>query len=441
MAAQYKRHPDASDTVDATLDLFAAPGVATSVLDGRHAPIQTSFPLTPAGDVQFDVPATTNKYLDLSSTYLTVEVSVHKADDSNFHATTAANINVWPEDNFGQSLFRSVELSVNGTTVERELNYPHRAFLETLVNFEKGAKLTSRKLEGWSEDKNLCKDGAGDADTTIARKTTIFGSKRMHFLIKLHLSFFNQDRPLFPGNTFRVKLGRNEAAFCMHGADDNPADGAVVKLHKCVLWVRQLDVNPSIQDAHNQQLLNYRSALYPIDRVSTAFHTLSPGTITEERTIQPSGQLPKYMFVGLAKHAAVAGSYGTSPFRFGHNNVRSIALYVDGVPFGEPYTPDYTAGDYGRAYFHFLTTGRASIPTGHDVSPAEYKDGRAFYGFDLSGDLDSGGHLIKSGTLSVKITFSAGLAATLALYVYMVKDDTVEINVNRQTSTSGEVAV
>ena len=40
----------------------------------------TELPLTPAGDVQFDVPATTNKYLDLSSTYLTVEVSAHKAD-------------------------------------------------------------------------------------------------------------------------------------------------------------------------------------------------------------------------------------------------------------------------------------------------------------------------------------------------------------------------
>ena len=263
----------------------------------------------------------------------------------------------------------------------------------------------------------------------------------MHFLIKLHLSFFNQDRPLFSGNTFRLKLGRNEAAFCMQAADDTPGDGCVIKLHKCVLWVRQLDVNPSIQDAHNQQLLNYRSALYPIDRVSTSFHTISPGTITEERTIQQSGQLPKYMFVGLASHAAVAGSYGTNPFRFGTNGVRSIALYVDGVPFGEPYTPDYTAGDFGRSYFHFLTTGRASIPTGHDVSPSEYKDGRAFYGFDLTGDLDSGGHLIKSGTLSIKITFAAGVAATLALYTFLVKDDTVEVNVNRQTITSGEIAV
>ena len=121
--------------------------------------------------------------------------------------------------------------------------------------------------------------------------------------------------------------------------------------------------------------------------------------------------------------------------------MRSIALYVDGVPFGEPYTPDYASGDYARSYFHFLTTGRASIPTGHDVSPTEYADGRAFYGFDLSGDLDSGGHLIKSGTLSVKITFSAGVAATLALYVYLVKDDTVEINVDRQTFMSGEISV
>ena len=87
MTSQYKRHPDAGDTVDAALDLFAAPGVATSILDGRHTPVQPSYPLMPAGNVQFDIPATTSKYLDLSSSYLTVEVSVHKADGTNLHAT------------------------------------------------------------------------------------------------------------------------------------------------------------------------------------------------------------------------------------------------------------------------------------------------------------------------------------------------------------------
>ena len=125
-------------TPSTRLDLFAAPGVATSVLDGRHAPIQTSFPLTPAGDVQFDVPATTNKYLDLSSTYLTVQVSAHKADDSDFHAT---NINVWPDDNFSEaSSSRSTgRPSRENCTIRTELFWRRWSTLRRAQSWRRGS--------------------------------------------------------------------------------------------------------------------------------------------------------------------------------------------------------------------------------------------------------------------------------------------------------------
>ena len=80
-----------------------------------------------------------------------------------------------------------------------------------------------------------------------------------------------------------------------HAADNPATESSLNCTSACFGFDSSTSTLPFRTPTINR-LLNYRSALYPIDRMSTSFQTISPGTITEERTIQTSGQLPKYMF-------------------------------------------------------------------------------------------------------------------------------------------------
>ena len=357
----YKKYGGTTESVSSAMDIFATPPTNTSVLTGAWREINTTYPLSETGGLEFNIPTSLLHYLDLMRTFVAVEVAVQKSDGTALHATTMANINVWPGDSFAHSLFKSIEVSVNGVVVERVDDYPYRAFIEQLLNYEKGSKLSSLKAAGWYEDANLCRDAASNADATTARKGDVKGSRSNSYYFKPHLSILNQDRYLFPGNNLTIKLERTDPSFCLSAEGANPGDGAKIKLVSCKLYARQLTVNPSIQEAHNQTLLNFVPGKFFTDKVSTTLFTIPPGTVTVDRNIQFSGQLPKYAFVGFVKHAAASGQFDLNPFNFSNYNVKSLALSVDGVPVSEPYEPDFANGKYAREYVHFLMTGREAL--------------------------------------------------------------------------------
>ena len=168
----YKKYGGTTESVTSAMDIFATPPTNTSVLAGAWREINTTYPLSETGGLEFNIPSSLLHYLDLMRTFIAVEVAVQQADGTALHATTMANINVWPGDSFAHSLFKSIEVSVNGVVVERVDDYPYRAFIEQLLNYDKGSKLSSLKAAGWYEDANLCRDAASNADATTARKIT-----------------------------------------------------------------------------------------------------------------------------------------------------------------------------------------------------------------------------------------------------------------------------
>ena len=267
------------------------------------------------------------------------------------------------------------------------------------------------------------------------------GSRVNSYYFKPHLSILNQDRYLFPGNNLTFKLERSDPAFCLSAEGANPGGGAKIKLVSCKLYARQLNVNPSIQEAHNQTLLNFVPGKFFTDKVSTTLFTIPPGTVTIDRNIQFSGQLPKYAFVGFVKHAAAGGQFNLNPFNFSNHNVKSVTLSVDGVPVSEPYEPDFANGKYTREYVHFLMTGREGAMFGHTITPEEYNKGRTLYGFDMRGDLDEGIQLVKNGSMSLKASFTTATAITLALIVYTVRDESFLVDFERRVTIAGDNVV
>ena len=81
----------------------------------------------------------TDEYIDLSKTILTVTGKIVKDNESVLDGANQAN--VAPVNNFLHSLFKQVDVYLNGKQVTPAMGtYPYRAYIETLLNYDVSAK-------------------------------------------------------------------------------------------------------------------------------------------------------------------------------------------------------------------------------------------------------------------------------------------------------------
>ena len=80
----------------------------------------------------------TDEYIDLSKTILTVTGKIVKDNES---VLDASQTDVAPVNNFLHSLFKQVDVYLNGKQVTPAMGtYPYRAYIETLLNYDVSAK-------------------------------------------------------------------------------------------------------------------------------------------------------------------------------------------------------------------------------------------------------------------------------------------------------------
>ncbi len=121
------------------VNLFSIPPTQTSLEKGRWIDYH---PLSSVendeGPITFLI-AGTDDYVDLSKTILVVEGKVVKADGTNLSGDEQANIA--PVNNFMHSLFKQVDVYLNGKQVTPAMGtYAYRAYIETLLNYDVSAK-------------------------------------------------------------------------------------------------------------------------------------------------------------------------------------------------------------------------------------------------------------------------------------------------------------
>ena len=67
---------------------------------------------------------------------------------------------------------------------------------------------------------------------------------------------------------------------------------------------------------------------------------------------------------------------------------------------------------------------------GNHISRDEYADGFTLFAFDLTPDLDKGGHfhLVKQGNLRLELHFATQLPETINVIVYAEFDNVIEVD-------------
>ena len=446
-------HPFSKRCDKSEIDLFRVPPTQQSLERGRwidYAPLSS---VTNADNAITFLIAGTDEYIDLSKTILTVTGKVTMPDGTKL--TGGGQSNVAPVNNFLHSLFRQVDVYLNGKQVTPAMGtYAYRSYIETLLNYDVSAKESQFSSALYYKDtagemdsngslpvekKVNIKPVAGDGSEGAAEAVFITtkgtgnqGFAKRHKFIESGIQFvlsgpifsdiFMTDRLLLNMMDLKVVLNRSTDGFCLM---DTNAKASLIspKVHftDVVLKIRKVKVDQAVSDGV-ERMLKQTPALYPIRRVECKILTIPENLPNIRQDNIFSGIIPNLFVFGLVDVDAYNGTYGKNPYNFQHFGVTNVSLTANGqeIPFKQltlKYPEDKTGKidpatdtelDFDEAYNTlFSGTGKIYSNAGLDITREDYPGGYALYAFDLTPDMCNSTdyfNTVQRGSLSLALT-------------------------------------
>ena len=425
-------HPLSCTCGKSELELFAVPPTQTAINSSEWVEYRPITSLTDTGPIEFMISGSGEEYLYLSETYLQVTAKIIKpargdleqtVDDNG--AVNGTDADVGPVKLWLHSFFSQVDVSLNDRLITPSMNtYPYRAYLETLLSYGPAAKESYLSAALWYKDSAGYMEDVSLNQGFKKRQYWTIGSNQVTLIGRPHLDLCFQDRLMLNGVDIKMRLVWSKDSFNLMGDHH-------VKIEDVSLFVRKVKVDPSVQLDHIKGL-ERMTAKYPVCRVETKVFSIPKGNRMANQENLFLGQLPKRLVIGMIDNKAFNGDKTKNPYNFQHFNADYLALHVDGkqVP-SKPLTPDFANGLCTRSYFSLFTgTGYMGHKSGNQISCEEYPKGLTLFVFDLSADLDDGGHfqLVKQGNLRLELHFKTALPDTINMIVYAEFDNLIEVD-------------
>ena len=474
-------HPFSKRCDESEVDLFRVPPTQQSLERGRwidYAPLSSVE--NPNSAITFLI-AGTDEYIDLSKTILTVTGKITKKDGTT-KLGGGDQSNVAPVNNFLHSLFRQVDVYLNGKQVIPAMGtYAYRSYIETLLNYDVSAKQsqfssalyykdTATKMDavgalpsfetinyklagadnksmGDNASLELYKPGTGNQGFA-KRHQFIKGGNRFVLSGPIFSDIFVTDRLLLNMMDLKVVLNRSSDAFSLMEIGNSPAIEPKVQLTDVFLKVRKVKVDQSVSDGV-ERMIKQTPALYPIRRVECKILTIPANLPNVRQDNIFSGIIPNSFVVGLVRVDASTGEYGKNPYNFQHFGVTSVSLTANGqeIPFklltlkypeaaeGNIDPAKDTELDFDEAYNTlFSGTGKIYSNAGLDITREDYPGGYALYAFDLTPDMCKSAdyfNAVQRGSLTLALTFRDSKDHAIGMVCYGDFENIIRIDGER----------
>ena len=468
-------HPFSKRCDKSEVDLFRVPPTQQSLERGRwidYAPLSS---VENANSAITFLIAGTDEYIDLSKTILTVTGKITKKDGTS-KLDGNDQSNVAPVNNFLHSLFRQVDVYLNGKQVTPAMGtYAYRSYIETLLNYDVSAKQSQfssalyykdtpgqmEKTGALASSKTLNYKNASNTDASdklyVPESGNVGFAKRHQFIKngnrfvlsgRIFSDIFMTDRLLLNMMDLKVVLNRSSDAFSLMEIGNNPAIEPKVQLTDVVLKVRKVRVDQSVSDGV-ERMLKQTPALYPIRRVECKILTIPTSVPNVRQDNIFSGIIPNSFVVGLVHVDASTGEYDKNPYNFQHFGVTSVSLTANGqeIPFKlltlkYPKDPDGkidpandTELDFDEAYNTlFSGTGKIYSNAGLDITREDYPGGYALYAFDLTPDMCKSAdyfNTVQRGSLTLALTFETSHKHAIGMVCYGDFENVIRIDSER----------
>ena len=219
-----------------------------------------------------------NEYLDLSKTYLSLEVEVKAKDGTTTLDWTAGKGDkLTYANNLLHTLFGTVELIANQVHLSRPYsNYAYLAYLQNVLGYGTDAKSNQLSLEGFAADEAGKFDDEAGSGFKARQKWLRNGKLCLMGAIKTDLSL--QKKLIPDGVSLTFRLVRSPDSFAL--IDLAPAESRleyVIEISNPRLYVKK----KSLSDAAHLALIKsvrQRPFAIPVRRQDVTTHSISQGS-------------------------------------------------------------------------------------------------------------------------------------------------------------------
>ena len=420
---------------------YFTPTVIQSAIVGEYddviAPLNAINPTTSTGlnTLEFNIPGAADLYRDLNNSYLMIKAKLTAGDGTDL----ADAVKVAPVNLTLHSLFSNASVTLCGKEIsEKDTLYPYRAYLETILTYDRNVLATRMVSEGWHKDDairienlTIVKEATkADPNAGFAERQKMINASAAFVLLgRPHVDLFHQPLDLPPNCGLTLKLTPSPGAF--HLMEVATGTTKVVLL-EARLFVRTKKVAPELVLAH-KEMLQKGNMRFPLNRVTVSKYGIASGFKSVSIPMNFPAKLPKRLFMGLVSNAATSGARDKNPFNFQHFKLQDLTVTVNGVQVPmNGLTMDYTKKDYTRAYLNTLQAlGIDTDNRAIDISPGDFGSGYTIYGFKIApGPVDGAVHTLANsvGSIVANLTFAEALTENVDLIVLAETPAILEID-------------
>ena len=412
-----------------SLDLFTRPAADMGLLKRQWVDTSPINSITEDSPIEFNIPANTLRYIDLSRTFLNVKIKVLKQDGTEMEEVTQ----LAPVNLTLHSLWRQVDFSLGQVPLPGVgVNYSYKAIIDTLL--EKNATSKESQLQG----QFYHKDTAGKMDAT--KFGSNYGFNWRHEKVSksitaelegpLFVDLAQQDKCLINSVPINIKLWPSNNRFRLMVDPTETPPEYKIHIEEASLKLCKITVNPKIILAHDAAL-KYSPALYYYMRSDIKTYSIAEGSFNVQIDNIFNGQVPSSVVVGLVAGDAYNGNYVKNPYNFQNFNVNWACFYVDDNPTPQKgFSPVYLSGFQGNYTTSYLTIFGNSRGEnfGNDIYLDDFAQGYALYKFNIS----NADQIKKKGSTRLELSFKTALTEVVTVIVYAKFPHLLRVNESRR---------
>lgn len=424
-------HQDSKPSISSQVDLFSLPFTSTTVDMSLYAETKPLVSIASNGKIDFRILPSASHYLDAEDSFLYLKCKVVKEDGSNFAATDDYSVSNSPL----HSMFSQVDVYLNNQPVSMgNSTYSYKSYFENLFknSFDHRTEMLTGVFSPDTHDFVLEETNVGYKE----RKAIVSESKEFELCGKLFVDLASQKRFILNDTSLLISLTRNKDAFAILS---KTLKGKII-ISDASFFIRRHILYPSITLSHQKLLEKGLNAKYPYVCSEVRNFIIPKGNSSFFEDNLFLGAVPARIIVGMVLNKAFEGSFDENPYKFEDFKLSQISMQINNisVPF-RPLTIDVSNNNYLLGYYLlYKCVSKMNNNRGLLFTPNAYVKGYTLFGFDINplALTDSCMYLETSGSVKLQLSFSRPLAEAVTLLVYAESQKVMEIDKQRQASTS-----
>ncbi len=290
----------------------------------QYVDYHSAAPLNDGGPIQFVIPPTSNQFIDLRRTLLHVEAKIVRKDGK---ALVVADDKFGPVNLTLHSLFSQVDVELQQQLVSSNQHYGYKAYLETILGFDKAANDTYLNTQVFTKDDSLKVDEYQDMALNVGlfARHALFGQGDVVDMEgPLMADICQQERLMLNGVEIGIKLWPARDEFVIISAK---------KDYKVVLkevYLKVCKVTPASSLVYGiTEMLKEKAALYPFTRTEMRAYQLQATQLDLHVEDLFQQHVPSEVIVCMVRAKGFHGDYTQNPYSFNPFDIVELGLYVD----------------------------------------------------------------------------------------------------------------